>query len=200
MVDDPAEAERIFRELSAGGTIRMPIADSFWARRFGMLVDKFNIPWMVNCMKDEATPETPLTPFSISRTFDVSRDVLWQCFTDVTHLEKWWGPKGATIVSATMDFRPGGTFHYGMQMPDGLEIWGRFRYREIVPRERTVQVNAFSDPQGGLTRHPLAPQWPVEMLSTFTFADAGPGRTTFTVTWTPMYPTPEEAAAFEGNP
>jgi len=50
-VNDPAEAERIFRALAEGGTITMPIQETFWARRFGMLVDRFGIPWMVNCEK-----------------------------------------------------------------------------------------------------------------------------------------------------
>jgi PhnB protein len=54
MVDDPTEAERIFRELGEGGVVRMPIAETFWARRFGMLLDKFGIPWMVNCEKPAA--------------------------------------------------------------------------------------------------------------------------------------------------
>jgi PhnB protein len=54
MVDDPTEAERIFRELGEGGVVRMPIAETFWARRFGMLIDKFGIPWMVNCEKPAA--------------------------------------------------------------------------------------------------------------------------------------------------
>jgi PhnB protein len=48
-VDDPAEAERVFKALSEGGTVTMPIAETFWAQRFGMLVDQFGIPWMVNC-------------------------------------------------------------------------------------------------------------------------------------------------------
>lgn len=48
-VKDPNEAERIFRELSEGGTIHMPIAETFWSVRFGMLVDRFGIPWMINC-------------------------------------------------------------------------------------------------------------------------------------------------------
>ena len=50
-VDDPAEAERIFAALGQDGTVRMPIAETFWAHRFGMLVDRFGTPWMVNCMK-----------------------------------------------------------------------------------------------------------------------------------------------------
>jgi PhnB protein len=50
-ITDPAEAERIFAALGEGGTVRMPIQETFWARRFGMLVDRFGIPWMVNCEK-----------------------------------------------------------------------------------------------------------------------------------------------------
>ena len=48
-IDDPGEAERIFRALSERATIQMPIQKTFWAERFGMLVDKFGTPWMVNC-------------------------------------------------------------------------------------------------------------------------------------------------------
>jgi PhnB protein len=50
-VDTPAEAERIFNELSAGGEITMPMAETFWAQRFGMLVDRFGIPFMIGCDK-----------------------------------------------------------------------------------------------------------------------------------------------------
>lgn len=48
-IKDPAEAERIFHALADGGTVRMPIQQTFWARRFGMCTDRFGIPWMVNC-------------------------------------------------------------------------------------------------------------------------------------------------------
>jgi PhnB protein len=48
-VDDPDQAERIFRALSENGTVQMPIQKTFWAARFGMLVDQFGTPWMVNC-------------------------------------------------------------------------------------------------------------------------------------------------------
>ena len=48
-IDDPAEAERIFRALSEKGTVQMPIQKTFWAERFGMLVDQFGTPWMINC-------------------------------------------------------------------------------------------------------------------------------------------------------
>ncbi|MGH9339795.1 MAG: VOC family protein [Acidobacteriota bacterium] len=48
-IDDAGDAERIFHALAENGTVRMPIQKTFWAARFGMLVDQFGIPWMVNC-------------------------------------------------------------------------------------------------------------------------------------------------------
>jgi PhnB protein len=48
-VKDPAEAERIFNAFAEGGSVTMPLEKTFWARKFGMLVDRFGIPWMINC-------------------------------------------------------------------------------------------------------------------------------------------------------
>ena len=48
-INDTTRAEGIFRALADGGTVTMPFAETFWAARFGMLVDKFGTPWMVNC-------------------------------------------------------------------------------------------------------------------------------------------------------
>jgi PhnB protein len=50
-VDTPAEAERIYNELSAGGKVTMALAETFWSQAFAMFTDKFGIPWMVNCEK-----------------------------------------------------------------------------------------------------------------------------------------------------
>lgn len=50
-VKNPAEAERIFHLLSENATVQMPIQETFWAARFGMLTDQFGIPWMVNSYK-----------------------------------------------------------------------------------------------------------------------------------------------------
>ena len=48
------EAERVFASLSAGGTVTMPLAETFWAHRFAMFVDRFGTPWMINCEKPMA--------------------------------------------------------------------------------------------------------------------------------------------------
>jgi len=95
-----------------------------------------------------------------------------------------------------MELRPGGSYHYGMRSPDGQEMWGKWVFREIKAPERLVLVNSFSDAQGGITRHPMAPTWPREMLSTTTFAEQG-GKTTLSLEWLPINATPEEIATFE---
>src|SRR5207253_932347 len=46
---DTAQAERVFHALAKNATVTMPIQQTFWAARFGMLVDQFAIPWMINC-------------------------------------------------------------------------------------------------------------------------------------------------------
>ncbi|MEX0717299.1 MAG: VOC family protein [Planctomycetaceae bacterium] len=51
MVDTADEAQRVFDALAEGGNVLMPLQETFWAIRFGMLTDRFGVPWMVNCGK-----------------------------------------------------------------------------------------------------------------------------------------------------
>ena len=46
-----AAAERIYAALAEGGSVRMPLQETFWAERFGMLTDQFGIPWSIDCEK-----------------------------------------------------------------------------------------------------------------------------------------------------
>ena len=48
-LDNATEADRIFLELSRDGQVVMPLEKTFWAERFGMVVDRFGIPWLINC-------------------------------------------------------------------------------------------------------------------------------------------------------
>jgi PhnB protein len=50
-MDDPAAAERIFESLAEGGRVQMPLQETFWAARFAALVDRFGVPWIINCEK-----------------------------------------------------------------------------------------------------------------------------------------------------
>jgi uncharacterized protein YndB with AHSA1/START domain len=135
--------------------------------------------------------------FVISRTFNAPRELVWKAFTDPEEMKQWWGPKGFTVIASKMDFRPGGTYHYGMRAPDGSAMWGKLVYREIDPPQRMLLVNSFSDEAGGITRHPMAPSWPLEMLSTFLFEEEN-GRTCLTIKWKPLNASAEEIATFAG--
>jgi uncharacterized protein YndB with AHSA1/START domain len=136
--------------------------------------------------------------FVISQTFDAPRDRFWKAWTEREQLLQWFGPKGFTMTTAKLDLRPGGTFHYCLRSLDGKEMWGKFVYREIVAPSRIVLVNSFSDARGGLTRHPLAPTWPLEMLSTTTLAEEG-DKTKLTIEWSPLNPTDEERKTFDSS-
>lgn len=46
---NPAEAERVFNTLAENGSVQMPLQQTFWAARFGMVTDRFGTPWMINC-------------------------------------------------------------------------------------------------------------------------------------------------------
>lgn len=48
-LNDTAEAERIFADLAHGGIVKMPMQETFWAPRFGVLIDRFGVPWEINC-------------------------------------------------------------------------------------------------------------------------------------------------------
>jgi uncharacterized protein YndB with AHSA1/START domain len=134
-------------------------------------------------------------PFVISRVFDAPRDQVWKAWTEAERLKKWWGPAGFKVHTCKVDLRPGGIFHYGMTAPDGSDMWGKMAYREIEAPKKLVFINSFSDPKGGVARHPWHMSWPLEMLSTITFEslgrDAGSdakgqgGKTKVTVHWVP---------------
>lgn len=126
-----------------------------------------------------------MKPFVISRVLDAPRDRVWQAWTEVERMEQWFSPKGFTRIAAKMDFRVGGIYHYGMRAPNGQEMWGRFVYREIKKPERLVWINSFSDRDGGLTVHPMNPNWPREMLTTVSFEAQG-AKTKLTIEWIPV--------------
>jgi uncharacterized protein YndB with AHSA1/START domain len=135
-------------------------------------------------------------PFVITRVFDAPRDRVWKAWTEAARLKQWWGPKGFTVHTCKVDLRPGGVFHYGMKAPDGSDVWGKFVYREITAPRKLVFIVSFSDPKGGMTRHPSAPNWPLQMLSTVTFEEQG-GKTKVTVRWIAHEATELERKTFE---
>ncbi len=127
----------------------------------------------------------PAAPFSISRTFKAPRHLVYTVHTNAAHMEKWMSPEGFHTIHAAMDFRVGGSYHYGIEGPNGMQMWGKQVFRDIVPNERLTYIQSFSDKDGGLSRHPISPTWPAEMLATVVFEEVDDAHTKVTITWQP---------------
>jgi uncharacterized protein YndB with AHSA1/START domain len=144
-------------------------------------------------MENNAAPKSE---FTITRVFNAPRTLVFDAWTEASRLAQWWGPKGSTLKVAKLDLRPGGTFLYSMLTPDGREMWGKFVYREIVPPERLVLVNSFSDASGNIVRAPFSPDWPLEILNVMTLTEEG-GRTTLSLTGGPINASEAECRKFD---
>jgi uncharacterized protein YndB with AHSA1/START domain len=140
-----------------------------------------------------------VAPFSISRVLDAPQALVFQVNTDPDHLANWLSPEGFRTIHAAMDFRVGGSYHYGLEGPGGMQMWGKQTFREIVPNEKLVYVQSFSNKDGGLTRHPMSPDWPMEMLATQTFEALEGGKTRVTISWAPHNSDAAGEAAFEAG-
>ena len=134
--------------------------------------------------------------FNITRTFAVPREQLFAAWTEQQHLKHWFGPQGFTIPVSHLNLVPNGAFHYCMRAANGVEMWGKWIFREIVSPERVVLVNTFSNKHGNITRHPYVAGWPLELLTILTFTEAG-GQTLLHLKWTPLHATAVEQKTFD---
>lgn len=134
----------------------------------------------------------------ITRILNAPRDLVFHVWSDVDHLKHWWGPTGLTWGQATLDFRPGGIFHYNMSSPDGYTLWGRFTYVEIEAPKRIVFRNAFSDEHGNIVRPPFSSEFPLEVRNELTFEELDGGRTRLTLRGGPFNASETELAFFRG--
>jgi uncharacterized protein YndB with AHSA1/START domain len=133
--------------------------------------------------------------FEITREFDAPRELVWKAWTEPARLAEWMGPKGSSKGRVLRhELRPGGVLHSSYDF-NGQEMWGKSVYREVVPVSRLVWVQSFSDEQGTLARHPMAPAWPLEMLTTVLLEDLDQ-RTRLTLRWEPINATDEERKIF----
>jgi len=149
-------------------------------------------------MDQSSAQNMPEVAFRMSRRFAARRADVWRAFTQPAAIQQWLSPAGFTSSVAAFDLRPGGMLHYCMRGGDGLEMWGKWTFREIEAEERLVAIISFSDAAGGLTRHPMNALWPLESLATSRFTDDD-GGTLVSLLWEPINETPEERAAFAAS-
>ena len=133
--------------------------------------------------------------FTITRVLNASREMVFKAFTDPKHLAHWWGPKGCTLSVAKIELKPGGTFLYCMELPGGHSMWGKFVYLEIKAPEKIIFINSFSDKEGNIIRHPMAPTWPLEVYNVWTLIEQN-GKTTLTLSGHPHNASDEENKTF----
>lgn len=136
----------------------------------------------------------------IERIFDAPRELVWKAWTDPEMIKKWWGPEGFTAPSIKVDLKVGGKYVFAMHGPAGSE-WDKDMYssgifKEIVPNEKIVSTDYFSDENGNKvspSEYGQDPNSPSEMEVVITFEDVEDGKTKLTIT----YPKPESEEQFQ---
>lgn len=147
-------------------------------------------------MSEEKKEAGKAENFSISRTFDAPRELVFGAWTEARHLSNWFGPSGCKLTVERLELKPGGVCLFSMRIPNAGEMWGRWRFLEIASPAKLVWVHSFSNREGEPARHPFDSNWPMELLTTTTFQEFN-DKTTVTVHWVPINPTPAEIEAFK---
>src|SRR5262245_20271510 len=80
----------------------------------------------------------------ISTVIDAPRELVFEAFTAVRHLSRWWGPDGFTTTTRSFEFRAGGVWDFVMHGPDGTDYAEWITWREIVPPERIALLHGES--------------------------------------------------------
>lgn len=136
--------------------------------------------------------------FLLTRVFDAPRELVFKTMIETNHLQKWWGPQGCAIEVIRHEARVGGVFHYCMRFGPGVEMYGRFDYREIAAPERLVFVNGFADAEGQRIVYAMSPTWPLEVLNTVTLSEAD-GKTTLSLVSSPLNASAIETETFQSG-
>ncbi|HEY9290241.1 MAG TPA: SRPBCC family protein [Microlunatus sp.] len=108
----------------------------------------------------------------ISRVVDAPRELVFEAFTAVRHLSRWWGPQGFTTSTRRFEFRVGGVWDFEMHGPDGADYQEWISWTEIVRPERIAMVHGESpgDPnafESVLTFEPDGQSTRIEMRTVF---------------------------------
>lgn len=108
----------------------------------------------------------------ISRVIDAPRELVFEAFTEVRHLSRWWGPEGFTTTTRSFEFRVGGVWDFVLHGPDGTDYPEWITWTEIVPVERIALLHGESrdDPdafESLLTFSPEGSGTRIEMRTVF---------------------------------
>ena len=107
----------------------------------------------------------------LERILDAPREKLFRCWTEDALLKQWFVPRPWTIAAVDNDLRPGGRSNITMRDPDGNEYPNPGVYLEIVPNERLVFTDAYTEG--------WVPSEKPFFTGIVTFEDAGGGKTRY---------------------
>lgn len=134
--------------------------------------------------------------FLILEEFPIAPQRMFELWTQPQHLQRWIGPIGMRLEAHTLDLRPQGHYHFGLRAPSGQLMWGRWDFLTVQAPTQLQWLHAFSDEKGGLTRHPMVPNWPLQLETTVAF-EATDGGTNLSLRWMPHQASEAEQAAFD---
>jgi uncharacterized protein YndB with AHSA1/START domain len=140
---------------------------------------------------------TASNDFVFSRLVSAPRPRVWAAWTERDRLAKWWGPKGMPLAVLALDVRPGGLFHYSMELPSGDKWFGRFDYEAVEAPSRLVYVSGFADAAGARTRPPFSPTFPLLVRNELVLEDRG-RQTLISLRGHALDASAEEIATFTG--
>ncbi|NSL85578.1 SRPBCC family protein [Chitinophaga solisilvae] len=132
--------------------------------------------------------------FSLVHVCNAPRSLVFKAFSNADALNEWWGPVETNNSVISLDFRPGGIFHFSMEA-GGHVSYGRFLFHQIIPDELLEFTNAFADEKAQVVKPPFDLDFPLEIFYRIVFTEEK-GKTTLTLTGYPVDATPEEAAGF----
>lgn len=120
----------------------------------------------------QARPATGDREIMVSRVIDAPRELVFEAFTDVRHLSRWWGPEGFTTTTRSFEFRIGGEWDFVMHGPDGTDYSEWITWTDIVPPQRIAMLHGEyrSDPhafESVLAFEPDGDKTRIEMLAVF---------------------------------
>jgi len=134
--------------------------------------------------------------FVIQRELNANAETLWKMFTTPDLMAKWYGPKEVRTGHCDLNFKRGGHYHFSMIAADQSESWGKVYYVDIVKNTRLIYINTFSNAKGEITRHPMVPIMPAELLTIINFIPVSDGKTNIEIKWNPINASIEEVNFF----
>jgi uncharacterized protein YndB with AHSA1/START domain len=114
--------------------------------------------------RDEVTSDREIV---VSHVIEGPRRLVFEAYSDVRHLNSWYGPDGFTTTTHSFEFRPGGVWDFTMHGPDGTDYPNHVEWLEIVPAERIVMLHGShaDDPEAFTSTVTMVEQGEVTLIT-----------------------------------